>query len=206
MRGNHRPSRLRAPYRQCDHRDVSRGGALESSAKCSGLADRLQEKSHDFRRRDADRVIEIRRRGSDELLARGDRNRPTEVAARSQHRRERGAGAADQSEGPRGIGYGSTYPIARSPCSTLTNPMHPAPHTAMPASLAMEAIRALSELVPPVPASKAPPKITAERSPRSAARDISDSSEESGTPRRTRSTGPGISSSEPTQGRSSMLE
>ena len=56
---------------------------------------------------------------------------------------------------------GSTYPMARSPRAMFTNPMHPAPHMAMPASVAIAASRSRSP-VPPS-ASKAFPKITAER-------------------------------------------
>ena len=63
--------------------------------------------------------------------------------------------------GPAGTGSGSTYPTARSPRATFTNPMHAAPHTAIPAAVAMAASRSRSPVVPS--ASKAFPKITAER-------------------------------------------
>ena len=46
--------------------------------------------------------------------------------------------------GPAGSGSASVYPIARSPRATFTNPMHPAPHTAIPASRAIPATRSRS--------------------------------------------------------------
>ncbi len=63
--------------------------------------------------------------------------------------------------GPAGTRSGSTYPTARSPRATFTKPMHPAPHSAMPASVAIPASRSRSPVAPF--ASKAFPKITAER-------------------------------------------
>ncbi len=63
--------------------------------------------------------------------------------------------------GPAGTGSGSMYPTARRPRATFTNPMHAAPHTAMPASVAIAASRSRSPVAPS--ASKAFPKMTAER-------------------------------------------
>ena len=63
--------------------------------------------------------------------------------------------------------------------------MQPAPHRAIPAPRATVAIWSLS------PSPYAPPKITADRSPRSAASSTCPASAASGTPSSTRSTGPG---------------
>ncbi len=110
--------------------------------------------------------------------------------------------------GPGGIGI--RFHVSDGPKTvraTFTNPMQPAPQSAMPASVAIEAMRLPERpAVHPIEDSKALPKMTAERSPRLARSVISASREESGTPRSTRSTGPGISSSDATQGRSPMLE
>src|SRR5215469_11444829 len=65
--------------------------------------------------------------------------------------------------------------------------MHPAPHRAIPAPRASVAIWPLS------PSPYAPPKITADRSPRCAASSTCPASAASGTPSSTRSTGPGSS-------------
>jgi hypothetical protein len=86
--------------------------------------------------------------------------------------------------GPAGTGSGSTYPMARRPRATFTNPMHPAPHTAIWAGQAIAASRSRSPGGPdggspvvswsrgsdgPDGGSKALPKMTAERSPLRAA-------------------------------------
>ena len=105
--------------------------------------------------------------------------------------------------GPRGSGSGSRYPTARSPRAALTNPMQPAPHTAMPAADAVAASRARSPGRWPggwPGGSKALPKITAERSPRAAASASCSSRAVSGTASRTRSTGPGRSARDGWQG------
>ncbi len=63
--------------------------------------------------------------------------------------------------GPAGTGSGSMYPTARRPRATFTNPMHPAPHRAMLASVAIAASRSRNPVAPS--ASKAFPKMMAER-------------------------------------------
>ena len=89
--------------------------------------------------------------------------------------------------GPVRTGSGSWYPIARSPWRALTKPMHPAPHRAIPAPRASVATWSLS------PSPCAPPKITADRSPRCPASSTCPASAASGTPSSTRSTGSGSS-------------
>ncbi len=57
----------------------SRGRALERTPERSRFAHRLEDQGDHPRPRDPDGVVEIRRRRGDELLARGDRHRPTEA-------------------------------------------------------------------------------------------------------------------------------
>ena len=78
----------------------------------------------------------------------------------------------------------------------FTKPMHPAPHSAMPASDATAATLSRTPL--------AAPNTTAERAPASAAAATCSTSAPSGTPSSTRSTASSRSASVGTQGSSSM--
>ena len=209
MRGHQRAPGRGTSRRQQHHRNLPNGCRLQHLLQRTGVPHRLKHQGEHPGLRQVQRIPRVLGRRGDQFLAGGDRHGVPERPAGAQHRGEHRTGLGDQRD------------RARRKLVRLGVPDRPQPvahvdeaHAASAAQGHPGGARRRGDPVPerdrgsgagpgsPEPGSPAgtgscaPPKITADLSPRRAARSTCAASAASGTPSSTRSTGRGRAASE----------
>ena len=139
--GHHRAAARRAADGEDHHGHVLLRGAQQGLPQPRDGPRCLEQQADDARFGIVQRVVHVVSGVGHEFLPGRHRQPKAEPAAGTQQRRERRARMGDEADRHRrGNGSGSRYPSARTPSALFTKPMQPAPHNAIPASVAIAVI------------------------------------------------------------------
>ena len=209
MRRHQRAPGGRASRRQQHHGNLPNGCRFQHLLQRTGVPHRLQDQGEHPGLREAQRVARVLGGRGDQFLAGGHGHGVAERPAGAQQRGEHRPGLGDQRDRARGKRVRLLVPDRPQPVADVDEP-----HAAGAAQGHPGGAGPRGDLVPerdraglrspagssPGAAPYAPPKITADRSPRRAASSTCPARAASGTPSSTRSTGPGRSARDGWQG------